>query len=352
MFRLYGKQCETGVSVVVHCTGWAPEPGFLPTKPWKGLYDDGKMGEGVLKQHVWRNTRDNLFGYGHPKRRPKPKTITNNFLSEETDLLIGHMSIGVHERWLQFHEQEARGPISNDISAPMDRVDSTERDPFEYQYATFFRDATHKLVSGYTFLHANDWPTFEHAVDEIKQKVFAARERSLYSDGYSNYLLTPEQQEFAKKSNLTVSEKIELAKENLRHYNVVIGIVERMDDSLKMLQHLVDANGELDPLFYGTTTEAIAQTLRVMHQKTGGSDSSSNWDQTAATSQQDSEDNGIRKNVSRYSTGALIKALMADSKFAAAIEEYVKYDDEIYQYGLRIHQRQVHATFSSSSLAA
>jgi len=56
---------------------------------------------------------------------------------------------------------------------------------------------------------------------------------------HDNYLITPFQK--AKmREKLTVEDKARLIKDNLIQYGVVVGIVEKMSESLEVLQHLID----------------------------------------------------------------------------------------------------------------
>ena len=46
---------------------------------------------------------------------------------------------------------------------------------------------------------------------------------------------------------MTIDEKLEVLKKNVVDYNVVVGVVERMGDSLELIQHVIDYDQEITP---------------------------------------------------------------------------------------------------------
>ena len=203
------------------------------------------------------------------------------------------------------------------------------------------------------FLHPRDWPTFEQALNEIRKKIQTARDKGLYNDGYSQYLLTPEQQ--ANATSLSLPERMQLIKNNLCEYKVVIGIVERMEDSLLMMQHLVDASHELNHMFRDGSQDK-KESRPQHHLPTTPMSNSARLGRRSVLRQQPAQPQRRQRqrqrhlselgkaNTSRHSTSALVAALLSDPDFAPLFREFVKYDDEIYHYALQIHNRQLQAT--------
>ena len=120
------------------------------------------------------------------------------------------------------------------------------------QYVAFFRDPLYKLVSAYLYnnKHRRDLTT-DKATDELYEKVKRDQNRKipLYHERYSSYLLTPDQKQrnrrvlqMGSERNTTaanVERNVALMKQNLVDLNVMIGVVERMNTSLLVLQHSI-----------------------------------------------------------------------------------------------------------------
>ena len=103
----------------------------------------------------------------------------------------------------------------------------------------------------------------------------------------------------------------DIIKQNLIDLNVVIGCVERMGESMRMIQELIDPEETQLELFeeFGLT----------------GKDTVLN-------------DSSTRKG---GTTESVLSILLADVDFALELREFLKYDEEVTQFALQLHFKQV-----------
>lgn len=147
-------------------------------------------------------------------------------------------------------------------------------------------------------------PPWSHdqAVEEIRKKIFGIRD---HYDGYTAYLLTPEQ----KEARLAVEDRVRLAKANLLDFNVLVGTVEAMGDSLELIRYAI--NGDGDP--------------RV----------------DAALAALDHKDGAGRSNASTLSSAALVEEIVRDTAARDKLRHVLRYETEIYDFAVEIHRQQV-----------
>jgi len=220
---------------------------------------------------------------------------------------------------------------------------------------TFFREPVAKYVSGrlYSNRHRN-W-NFDEAVAEIRRGIVRSageaaaadghmngtvlpteRRKIGYYNGYEKYLTTPAQKaqmraEAGVKRNGGDSrhERVaELIEANLVRYNVLVGVVERMADSLSLLQSVLDADRELTDLF-----------RTMVHREKEGSGSGRR--NGTSSSSGGGPPGPLVENRSRLSTSAVIERLEADPGISQMLREVLKYEFRLYDFALRLHERQV-----------
>lgn len=271
LFLVYGKVCETGVSVLQRCSEWKLPKGHFDA------WDDGGKKKCQLQFHQWRTNNTS-------KQILQNTVINSRFLQREVDLLVGHFPLGVHHAW-SFGGNHSK-----------------EED---YQYVTFFRDPIHKLVSGFVYSqrqHGNHL-AFDDAVTEIKKYVTNERKKGKTMQGYSSYLLSPDQKKIPARR------RAQQIKENLVEHRFVVGIVERITESMALLQYLLDGTRVLSGLFSVVSTDH------------GGKKS-------------------LLENKSHLSSSALVQTLLSDAPFAKILDEYVRDDTDLYNFALDIHRQQ------------
>jgi hypothetical protein len=281
MLERYSKQCSKGFAVLIHCSNLSPESMETYNEAWTNA-------QGVRCQ-----TKTSLARDGSSFPIPRNGKMNNALLSEHIDVVIGHAPIGLHQNWKTSNQQEV--------------VDA--------QYVAYFRDPIQKYVSGY--LHSNRKRTkkltFNEIVKRIVDKVMDERSKNEYNAGYSAYLLTPQQ----KTDNLSLQARNDMILDNLVRMQVLVGTVERMTESAATLQYVLDGKRMLMPLF-----ELVSGT-------DAGAGNSTN------------APNRIIKNRSTHvSTSDVVKALTQNETFASILEEYLKYDKEVYQFAFQMQQRQ------------
>lgn len=287
LLRSYAEECNAGYVTVINC-GAVNLESLRPGNNWEKDDEFRSIQHGTdckLKTTIFRNnTEFNQAGHEGP--------MNTTYLGEaNVDIVSGHVAIGVDHEW-----KDDKGK----------HVD--------VQYLTFFRESTHKFVSAVLYLRPK--LTFEEAVVQIKA---AARQRVESGDYLSDIanLMTPVQREEFRKKNVTLTpeEGANLMIQNLKEQNILVGIVERMSESLEMLQHVVDKDGELDSLFesYGKIPPGANETKE------------------------------IKANKSRLSSSEVLAEVEKDEEFMKVLHEFVKWDKKVYDFALDMHIRQYEA---------
>jgi hypothetical protein len=131
----------------------------------------------------------------------------------------------------------------------------------DVRYIVFFRDPIERYVSGHLYQNKvhKCHESLDQVVKKIKQKIANARENDNYMVTSSSYLLTPTQR--VENEHLDVDNKLmdtvspnithsstsfaaaearaKLIIQNMYRYNAIIGLTERMPESLNMLRHIL-----------------------------------------------------------------------------------------------------------------
>jgi hypothetical protein len=187
----------------------------------------------------------------------------------------------------------------------------------DVQYIAFFRDPISKYISGRLYIW-DEWKrdlSFNETVSRLKEQISKKYEEGKYSTEFKKYIITPEQRSQFKTNGIvpTIDQLTNLTMSNLVNHEVVVGIVERMSESLELLQFVMDSDRQLTSLF----------------QKYGMKD-------------KDDKSEVVEKNKSGHSTSAILEELRRDQKFFQKFQEFVKYDQIIYDFALELHERQYH----------
>ena len=207
---------------------------------------------------------------------------------------MGHQPLGSAHGWLDATSATTTTTIGKQVDA---------------QYLAFFRDAMTRFVSSVLYVNRHKNLTLEKVVQSIKKRVTGARRKGKYHNEYATYLITPQQQRaLDEMNNATMKDRTNLVLQNLVDYPVAIGIVERMLESLEILQYILDSKDEIRGLF-----------------KVFGMDS--NWTR-------------VTTNKSTMSSSAVVKELCKDEAFMKEFREYVKYEDIVFAFAWKLHLRQ------------
>ena len=265
----YAESCKAGYSILVSCSGLDYNLVHNDTAVWQS-----PKGQ-TCRQKKAMDRNQKYIDLGD--RGLMRSSYLNNY-----DMLAGHLPIGIHEYWNE---------TSN--TQPM--------------YLTFFREAVAKYVSGVIFVNKKQKQLSEDDIVQIiREKVTSALEKNEYRGGYSGYLLTPKQKQIP---SLSMEEQVEMILSNIVDMPVAIGIVERMDESMKLVAHVLDGNKE--------HYEELVQ----------GQDE--------------------HRNTGVISTSRVIAKLREDSALFAKVEEYVKYDQMVYETAFKLHQMQYEALLAT-----
>jgi hypothetical protein len=128
------------------------------------------------------------------------------------------------------------------------------------------------------------------------------------------------------KLQMTAESSSNLIRNNLLHFDVLIGVVD-MDETLQMMHYMLDAENEVPSLFakYGMTT-----TLRDVASPARLNSGDSSIDAGPP----------IMDNVAAVSTGSVLAELQKDAEVYEMLTEYVKYEQQITEYAGKIHEAQ------------
>ena len=165
-----------------------------------------------------------------------------------------------------------------------------------------------KYISEVQFRTRSKNLTLQEIVQIVKKRVSTERQQGKYHNIYTTYLITPQQRRVLSDRQATIQDRTTQALRNLIEYPVIIGIVERMSDSLEVLRYVMDSKDEIGPLF----------DIHGM-----GSQSST-----------------VRSNTSKMSSSAVLEELKKDSSFMEEFREFVKYENLLYSFALKLHLRQ------------
>ncbi|KAL7528120.1 hypothetical protein ACHAWF_002444 [Thalassiosira exigua] len=274
----------------------------LCRKSWMTLISCTKVKASSLRSDAnWKNCKakevvDGRRGRDEQLHYP---TVNNTVLKESFDLYGGHFRIGTGDYIFGTGEQKS-------ISSPPAR------------HIVFLRDPSARYVSGVLYKQKEKETdvTMEGAVKLIKKRVLGDRKKNNYWVSSLSYLLTPDQAEVSSPSNATTHQKeVGMAIHNLLRYNAIVGMSERMPESIDILQHAL-----LSDKF---TSEGREEKVKEMFQTFARSD--------------------VRSNVSKrrgVSTEAVLDELKKDPEFVKAFEEYLKYEQMITDFAWKMHLMQ------------
>lgn len=272
----YAQRCQRGFSLVIHCSRVSAKSMLDSHSPWESNHHK-------LCMNRFSRPRDDAQAIFNVKGNVTGQLLRN------TDILIGHLPLGVHLHWTDYNQN---------VVQPM--------------YVLFMRDPVAKFVSGFLFVNRKFHMTFAEAIKDIKLVVLDERYEGSYYLGSDKYLTTPSQ----KGHSRGFEERVELVRSNLLYHNCIVGIVERMSDSLALIQFVVDGDLEVTDQIRRLDVSKVAR---------------------------DNRTEAMTVNKSELSTSAIVAVLQKDEEFFQILLEYLKYELLLYDYAIQIHERQVHS---------
>jgi len=281
LFHLYAKHCRTGWALVVGCSGLSVQS--MEYGHW-------------AKANGSRCKFKKSVTFSGDEIKPSYPYINTTYIRDNVDLFGGHLPLGAGE---SFRKEDGT--------------------PESIRYFMIFRNPVEKFISGNLFKHRNNHNiTFDILVQEMKSLVNDARAKGKYYNGYRAYCLTPFQEKY-KLGKMDVISTTELMMQNLIDYNVILGMVDQMPQSLEILHHELDSDGKTKRLF--------------LH--FGMKDSNGNIKRPQIL------------NKSVFSTSEFIAELKKDQEFYPNLVEYVKYDQMLVDFARKLYLLQYNAIKSS-----
>ncbi|KAL3781852.1 hypothetical protein ACHAWO_009218 [Cyclotella atomus] len=230
-------------------------------------------------------------------KRKLYKHVNNPVLRDKFDLFGGHTRIGAGDN------------VLNKVG-----------DIHPVRHVVFLRDPMDRYISGVLYQNQKKkkgWVSADFA-NLIKERVLGSRNAGDYWDRSLSYLLTPSQAEEVQsiKSSFIKTNTTEQYAEfkamtvinNLMQYNVILGMTERMPQSMEILKHVLMANAskEQEALL---DKKATSQSLNVS--KKGG-----------------------------VTTSSVLEELKKDAEFMIEFGEFVKYEKMINDFAMNMHLMQ------------
>ena len=160
-------------------------------------------------------------------------------------------------------------------------------------------------------------------LSETKEKVRKAARTRSYHGRYDTYLITPAQRsdmarEGEGRSRTAIDERALMVMSNLVKHEVVVGITERLSDSMELLRRLIDNDGDVADLF-------VRYGLR-----DGGERDGAGYEQG----------DGMKINPSKISSSTVMLELRKDERFMRDLLEVVKYEQQVSDFAMALHLRQ------------
>ena len=338
-----------GYAVLVSCSGLSSKTKHITnvTATWRnGNYGSRKGRSCKVKNGRLVNNQQST-----------PKEIASlvpmhKAVLDGVDILIGHFPVGIHSYWTLpetdafTDENVTQSKQLHATTAKHASNASHDNNLVDAQYVVFVREPMHKYVSGFLYHNRfNQSMSLDHAVQAIKDSVLHEREHDRYHEGYSAYLLTPEQSQRIyidtsqtepsigsnkEGKRWSVQERVDLILENLLQHNFMVGVVEKMSESVDLLQYLIDPS------------KAHTNSFRLL----SGSDKEATSTTTTDSKESAQKQSKVILNPSSISTSAVVELLRQDPIVHDALTEYLKYDDLIYRFALEIHNFQYRTLLS------
>eukprot|EP00571_Detonula_confervacea_P003597 CAMPEP_0172315470 /NCGR_PEP_ID=MMETSP1058-20130122/25291_1 /TAXON_ID=83371 /ORGANISM="Detonula confervacea, Strain CCMP 353" /LENGTH=459 /DNA_ID=CAMNT_0013029551 /DNA_START=113 /DNA_END=1489 /DNA_ORIENTATION=- len=307
-------------------------------KTWMVILKCGEMNHSTIPTDndlYWKNChvkettdqrREIVEHDGMSKRQMKKRvypTVNNTVLKENVDIYGGHLRIGLGDTIFG------------------SGADNSTQAPAPVRHIVFLRDPMSRFVSGILYVLNWDDPegentrTLHEIVSIIKRRIRGSRRHNDYWGKSTTYLLTPHQAETFANMNvkqihtttrLTPEEhlaeaKARMAIQNLVHYNVIMGMSERMTQSMAILRHALVSDQ--------FTSEQREEWVDELFEEYAPDDVEVKDDD------EESSNNDVRMNVSErdgVSTASVLEELKKDVEFMLIFEEYIKYEQLITDF--------------------
>lgn len=303
-FANYANLCSKALMLLVGCTGVKSHV-LKSTNNWDSCRLKYTIdGREYIQEH------DEM---GKDEVRVYP-TVNTTIIQSNFDILTGHYRIGL--------------------------LDST---PLNTRHVVFFRQPLERYVSSILYrakeqsLHKKE--TIEDTAQYIKDRVYDSRKRNDYQESVFKYILTPTQAEETRKKKSSTAEKATIAIQNLVDYNCIVGFTETFQQSMLILEHAL-----LPDEISGDEREERLEEMFDAYVE----DVSDNTANTTASENEKQDESMFkhihtRKNLSQMgsiSTSSVVAELKKDDKFMSVITEFLKYEQMVADFALKMHRLQ------------
>lgn len=284
ILRAYAHLCGAGVAFVSNCVD-VSHASMSENKFWmnEGL-SSPKKGKECWLSHLENRTGEE---YG----TDFSNAVTTKLLKENNVDIIGdHLPVGVLDEWTE-----------------------TDGEAIDARYFAFFRDPLETFVSNYIFSNRSVHSSADEAADAVSAIASKRLNAGEYLDKTSNHFMSPFQKFWVDDERLewTHDRRVNLTMQNLVKYNVMVGLVDHFSQSLDLLQHLIDGDGDLSQMFRFFSSHE-------------------NIDRVGDGSISDS----------RKYTASVVAAIRSNATRSFAVNEFLRYERQIYEYAVTLHDAQ------------
>ena len=292
----------------------------------------------------------------------KYNKVNNRVLRDSVDVFGGHVRIGSGD-WIFPSDSNSNSNFTSSQSSQLSATPSSPR----VRYIIFLRDPMERYVSGRLYQNkVNEKKlSLEQIVNEIKTALVDNR-GSYFTKSFS-YLLSPSQEEESKHLNvmqlmetvaqsaaketetMTLSQSALIAEtrakvviRNLIKYNAIIGMTERMTESMHILKHVLLHNPHDD------IREAAEQVFRKF---TPEPELMNIVPDNSTETTKANNKGGVQANVSKggMSTSAVMEELAKDEEIMKLFREFVKYEQMITDFAWSMHNMQYEAVVRATA---
>ena len=384
-FHDYAYTCHKTWLSLAKCTGVLPSslrPQQQPTQKDNQNWNPCRIEEVAdgrhqrKEQYVYPN--DNHFV---PHKHAAYKAVNNQMMKKHVDIYGGHARIGTGDHI--FSTSSSSNTATTSMSTKMTTNNNTSN---QIRYILFLRDPIERYVSGVLYQNKvknRQYETLQDVVVKIKTKIHVERKQEdRYWDKSLTYLLSPRQRIANERLTLVHQTRLQqmssistkqhqslnsfvgemnarLAIANLYNYNVIVGMTERMVESMTILKHVLlttsDDNAPQDDIDVKDAAEEVFRkyTPSVTDNYNDKDAVDTVGDGPKKMSQPGGGGGGggfqaNRSSKGKVSTSAVIERLKQDSEFMQLFEEYVKYEQMITNFAWSMHNLQYDAVIAQN----
>jgi hypothetical protein len=286
LLRAYAYMCHASFVTIGRCENLGRE--FLDGEEnWSNVYGSvPNAGRPCLLS--WSENRS-----GHVLSEGQGRVSTDFLMKNEIDIVSGTVPYGCDESWQDKDGQQV-----------------------EAQYVVLLREPLAKYVSEFLYEHRMLNLTVSESVPLIRRRIQEEAANGTYHNVYAKFLITPAQKSWMTFERVpwTNERKLNLSLSNMVNENMVVTIMENMPQSFVLLQYLLDGVREVPNIFrYFTTMEKINEPLAINYMNR---------------------------------TRDVLTALRSDEQLMRVLRELLKYEQTIYDWGVRVHEAQLERVVS------